>query len=69
MFDDDERTHGVGGPGEGNETPHEEIEPLYPLQGGLTEMGKAIWVALAAERIAQDPRGQRQMNEAHFGRE
>ena len=69
VFDDDERTHSVGGPGEGNETPQKKIEPVDPLAGGLAEMGKAIWVALAAERIAQNPRRQCQEDKAHFGRE
>ena len=69
MFDDHERAHRVGSPGEGNETPHEEVQPVDPLLGGGCEVGKAIWVATAAERVAQDPRGQRQVDEAHFGRE
>ena len=69
MFDDHERAHRVGSPGEGNETPHEEVEPIYPLAGGLCEVGEAIWVAAAAERVAQDPLGQHQVNEAHLGRE
>ena len=69
MFDDHERAHRVSSPGEGNETPHEEVQPVHPLLGGLCEVGEAVRVPATAERVAQNPLGQRQMNEAHFGRE